>query len=110
MTFAAMAEAQSPGLPELPADAVVPRRVCRDVHRLVQRTVQPAGMPCSLPDDDLYYCTWTPEGELSATRYFTSSALTQNSAVALTRKAGTLDPYQRDAAKRRIPRRCPART
>lgn len=71
---------------------------------------QPPGTPCQMPDNNLYYCTWTPGGQFAATRYFTSSALTENSAVAVTRKAGSLQPYQRDAAKRRIPRRCPSST
>lgn len=112
MTIAAMAEAQC--------------QVCRNFRPMPwyqgacvetytgvcssQCCWQPPGTPCALPDNDLYYCNWTPDGEFAATRYFTSAALTQNSTVALTRKAGTLEPYQRDAAKRRIPRRCPART
>jgi len=71
---------------------------------------QPPGTQCSLPDNELYYCTWGGGGEFAAIRYFTSSGPTRNSAVALMRRVGTLEPYQRDAARRRIPRRCPAST
>jgi len=61
------------------------------------------GTQCTLPDNDLYYCYSYPGGML-----FVGPALQQNQAIALTKKTGTFELYRRDAAKRNIPRRCPA--
>ncbi|HEX2062071.1 MAG TPA: hypothetical protein VHK90_15120 [Thermoanaerobaculia bacterium] len=64
------------------------------------------GTQCTLPDNDLWYCYDPPDQ--FARRYFAGPGLPQNTAVALARKAGTYESFRRDAAKRRIPRRCGA--
>jgi len=69
---------------------------------------QPIGTQCTLPDNDLWYCYPPGGGMFAANRYFAGPGLQQTSAIALTRKLGTLELYQRETAKRRIPRRCPA--
>jgi hypothetical protein len=70
---------------------------------------QPYGTPCTLPDNDMWYCTpYPPDGMMVGNRYFTGPGPQQNNVLAVARKAGTLEAYQRDAMKRRIPRRCPS--
>jgi hypothetical protein len=69
------------------------------------------GTPCTLPDNDLWYCHSDPEGAtVVANRYFTGPGLQQNNVLATVRKAGTLEVYRREVMKRRIPRRCPSTT
>lgn len=69
------------------------------------------GAPCTLPDNDLWYCFSDPEGAMVvAHRYFTGAGLQQNNVLATVRKAGTLEVYRLEVMKRRIPRRCPSTT
>lgn len=69
---------------------------------------QVSGTSCSLPDNDLWYCTSYPPDWFAANRYFTTGKPALNNAIALTKKLGTESQYLREAAKRRIPRRCGA--
>ncbi|HYH10655.1 MAG TPA: hypothetical protein VEK11_26660 [Thermoanaerobaculia bacterium] len=68
---------------------------------------QVIGTQCTLPDNDNYYCYDPPDG-LATNRFFTSRGVQQTTAISLAQKSAAYERYQREAVKRRIPRRCGA--